>query len=152
MIPTTPSIVAQQHGWSIGVVYLFRCERTGIHKVGASFNPMGGRFTMLRSESRKRFGLDLVYQWSIVTNDMRHLEKTWCRRWKEYRAGINKGWEWFNLPENEVKQFCSFSVISFHGGPTISPEVREAFSPLPEDHPFRRPAIPRPKPGRKPAD
>lgn len=95
----------------IGVVYLMKCNKTGIFKLGASENPLQ-RFQMLRTIYKKK-GLELQYVWSIATNWIRFLEPFWKHKWAAYRCRETSPFatEWFRIPESEVDEFRSHDVL-----------------------------------------
>jgi hypothetical protein len=92
-----------------GAVYLLRCRRTGIYKVGAAHNPYR-RLRQLISDLR-RYGYDLEYVWSIASNGIGRLEAHWVKRWKGYRTDRRREWVW--LPVEEVRRFMAVAKVIY---------------------------------------
>jgi hypothetical protein len=115
-----PGSRSPSYNWNaaaVGVVYLFRCERTGISKLGATVDPFT-RFNTLTYTARLR-GFELQYIWSIATNGVGRAETFWRVRWKPY---LHHGREWFELPEAEVAHFKTFGTCVWNDLPAPNPE------------------------------
>jgi hypothetical protein len=111
-----------------GAVYLLRCKRTGIYKVGAAHNPYR-RIRQLSSDMR-RYGYDLEYVWSIASNRISAVERYWIRQWKKYRTDQRK--EWVRLPDSEARRFMATSKVIYNEWPVVPEWIECVSGPLPQ--------------------
>jgi hypothetical protein len=92
-----------------GAVYLLKCKRSGVCKVGASYDPYRRVCEVI--SGHRRYGYDLEYVWSIATNCIGRVELYWVRRWDRFRTDHRR--EWVYLPDPEIARFAATGMVVF---------------------------------------
>ncbi len=110
---------ADKTAGQFGYVYVARCARTGLVKIGSARKPL----TRMKALSKEMCSA-VVMLHTIATNAALRLEREAQRRFLD----SHKGGEWFELSGEEVALLCAVSTVFYKDVPfTLRDKRRAAF-------------------------